>query len=91
MNFWFTRPAANKSALKALLINRVSDCGVFIALMLCFGLFRAFDFSTIFVLTPFLVGKVITVGPWSISALNFLAASLFFGAVGKSAQLGLHV
>ena len=91
VNFWFTRPAANKSALKALLVNRVSDCGVFLALMLCFASFRSFDFSTIFALIPFVTSKVLFLGPFSFGVLNVLASALFFGAVGKSAQLGLHI
>lgn len=91
VNFWFTRPAANKSALKALLINRISDCGIFLSLMIFFSFFRTFDFSTIFLLVPFMESKFFLVGTLKLSVINCLAGALFFGAVGKSAQLGLHI
>ena len=80
INFWFTRIQANKSAIKAMVVNRVGDMFLSIAF---FGLFWAFgnlDYATIYSLAPYMNETVLT-----IIGLLFL-----FAAMGKSAQLGLH-
>lgn len=80
INFWFTRIQANKSAIKAMVVNRVGDMFLSIAF---FGLFWAFgnlDYATIYSLSPYMNETVLT-----IIGLLFLLA-----AMGKSAQLGLH-
>jgi len=48
VNFWFTRLQANKSALKALLVNRVGDFALYLAILLIFYVFKTLDFNVIF-------------------------------------------
>ena len=53
ISFWNTRVQANKSALKALVVNRVGDFGFLCGLVLVFYFFRSVDFSIVFVLSSF--------------------------------------
>jgi len=53
IGFWSTRIQANKSAIKALILNKIGDFGVLIAIVLVFLVFQSVDFSTVFALVPF--------------------------------------
>jgi NADH:ubiquinone oxidoreductase subunit 5 (subunit L)/multisubunit Na+/H+ antiporter MnhA subunit len=53
ISFWNTRVQANKSALKALIVNRIGDFGFLCGSLLLFYIFRSLDFSTVFVLAPY--------------------------------------
>jgi NADH-ubiquinone oxidoreductase chain 5 len=90
INFWFTRLAANKAALKAVIVNRFGDFSLAIGLFLVYFAFRTFDYSSIFALAQYLQNFYITLIVWEFHALSVLAVFLFLGCVGKSAQLGLH-
>ena len=80
INFWLTRIKANKAAMKAMLINRVGDIGLLLAMFLIIKESGTLEFSTIYSLSGEIDSKTITV----------ICLLLFLGAVGKSAQLGLH-
>ncbi len=83
INFWFTRIKANKAAMKAMFLNRVGDIGLVLAMIHIIEEFGGLEYST--------VGGVLS-QPGSINkeGLPLICLFLFFGAVGKSAQLGLH-
>jgi len=73
---------ANKAAIKALLVNRVGDFGLTLGIILIFCHYKSTDFSVVFCLAPY---------HNNCESLNNLACSLLFiGAIGKSAQVGLH-
>ncbi len=80
INFWFTRLQANKSAIKALTVNRVGDMFLSVGFFALFWVFGNLDYSTIFTLSPFM----------NESALTMIGLLLLLAAMGKSAQLGLH-
>lgn len=80
INFWLTRIKANKAAMKAMLINRVGDVGLLLAMFMIIKEFGTLEYSTIYSLLGGIDRKSLTV----------ICLLLFFGAVGKSAQLGLH-
>ena len=90
INFWFTRLQANKSAIKAMLVNRVGDFGLALGVFGIFSFFHSVDFVTIFACAPEFVGKTFLFCNLEFDVLNTLCILLFVGAVGKSAQLGLH-
>jgi len=90
INFWFTRIQANKAAIKALVINKVGDFTLFLALLLINQIFKSIDYSTIFILVPFFLNKNLILFGYTIKALDCICLLLFIGAVGKSAQIGLH-
>ena len=90
INFWFTRIQANKAAIKAMLLNRIGDFSLLIGIFLIFVNFKALDYSTVAALTPFLKNFSIQIFIFNIDTLTIIGVFIFIGAVGKSAQLGLH-
>lgn len=91
INFWFSRLAANQAALKALLTNRVGDFGLSLAILLSFIVFGSLDYLTIFSVSPLFENFSITIFTVTFSYFSLFGFFLFLGAIGKSAQLGLHV
>jgi len=90
INFWFTRIQANKAAIKAMVLNRIGDFGLVMGILLIFVEYKAIDYATIFALTPIFVGKSINFLSFDFNLISLICFFLFVGAVGKSAQLGLH-
>ena len=90
INFWFTRIQANKAAIKAMFLNRIGDFGLVLGILAIFGSFNALDYATVFSLTPFFIGDTMVFFNYNLNTLTVIAVFLFVGAVGKSAQLGLH-
>jgi NADH-quinone oxidoreductase subunit L len=90
IGFWYQRPSANAAAIKAFLVNRVGDFGFMLGI---FGVFMLFDTVQ---LDPILAGAathadtVISIFGGEFHALTLFCILLFIGAMGKSAQLGLH-
>lgn len=92
IGFWFQRDSANFGSLKAFIVNRIGDFGFLLGIAVIFNYFDTVDYATIFNLAPSFVGKTMTVLPnthWSI--LTVICILLFIGAMGKSAQMPLHV
>ncbi len=90
INFWFTRIQANKAAIKAMLINRIGDFALLLAIFAIYFVFNSLDYDTVFSLTPLMLDYKILIGGTQFPALDMICMLLFFGAMGKSAQLGLH-
>lgn len=90
INFWFTRIQANKAAIKAMILNRIGDFGLVFGILAIFVNYKAVDYATVFSLTPLFVGTKINFLNFDFDLLNIICFFLFVGAMGKSAQLGLH-
>jgi proton-translocating NADH-quinone oxidoreductase chain L len=90
ISFWFTRIQANKAAIKAMVVNRIADLFFTIGILVIFYTFQTVEFNTVFGLTPYLVKSELLFGTFTLSPLTLLAFLLFLGAMGKSAQIGLH-
>ncbi len=90
INFWFTRIQANKAAIKAMLINRIGDFALLISIFLIYFIFNSLDYEIIFSLVPLLYNTSIIFGGLTVPVIDLICLFLFFGAMGKSAQLGLH-
>lgn len=90
INFWFGRIQANKAALKAMIVNRIGDFGLAIAIFTIYSYFQTLDYGVVFSLVPFFKETTLAFFSFEISLLDFIGFFLFIGAVGKSAQLGLH-
>jgi NADH-quinone oxidoreductase subunit L len=90
IGFWFHKPEANAAAIKAFIVNRVGDFGFSLGIFAVFYLTGAVDFDTIFAQAPSLVGKSLHFLSWDFDALTVVCLLLFMGAMGKSAQFGLH-
>lgn len=90
INFWHTRYWANQSALKALIVNRLGDFCLSIGIFLTFYIFNSTSYLVIFPMVPSLIENFINFLGIKLNALTLISIFLFLGAVGKSAQLGLH-
>lgn len=90
ISFWHTRVQANKAALKAMLINRIGDFALLLAIVIVFFTFRSLDYSTVFSLVPFFVNKKLIIFAYGFNIIDTICFLLFIGVIGKSAQIGLH-
>lgn len=90
INFWFTRIQANKAAIKAMLVNRIGDFSLLLAIFAIYFVFNSLDYDVVFSLVPLVADNKIIVGNLEIPALDMICVLLFIGCMGKSAQLGLH-
>ena len=91
INFWYNRLQANKAALKAMIVNRVGDIGLAIGIFLLFNFFGTVEYDLLAVLNDNNINIFYKIGPLSISQLDIICICLLIGAIGKSAQIGLHV
>jgi len=90
INFWFTRIQANKAAIKAMLVNRIGDFALLLAIFSIYMTYNSLDYEIIFTLIPISLGLSLNVGSLLVSNVDLICILLFIGAMGKSAQLGLH-
>lgn len=77
--------------MKALLVNRVGDTFLLIAIALIIYVFGSTDFSVVFYMTPFYSLVYLPVLGFKVYLYDTLALLLFLSAVSKSAQFGLHI
>ncbi len=90
IGFWNYKDSANAAAIKAFLVNRVGDFGLALGIFACFVLFGSVQFDVMFTQAPALVDARFNFLGFDLPALNLACLLLFIGAMGKSAQLGLH-
>ena len=90
INFWFTRIQANKSAIKAMLVNRVGDFFILLGMFTIYVVFNTLDYDIVFSLVPLVYQNKILFWFLEFSVIDLISILLFLGAMGKSAQLGLH-
>ena len=90
IGFWYTRPSANAAAIKAFLVNRVGDFAFALGIFAIFLTFGSIEFDTIFATAPKLVGHTSIFLGMEVDTLTLICLLLFVGAMGKSAQIGLH-
>ncbi|HUY68830.1 MAG TPA: NADH-quinone oxidoreductase subunit L, partial [Alphaproteobacteria bacterium] len=90
IGFWYEKPSANAAAIKAFIVNRVGDFGFALGIFACFHLFGSIKFADMFAKAPQLAHASITFLGYSLPAMTTVCLLLFVGAMGKSAQLGLH-
>jgi proton-translocating NADH-quinone oxidoreductase chain L len=91
ISFWFTRIQASKAAIKAMVVNRVSDLFFTIGILAVFFTFQTVEFNTVFALAPYFIEEAtISLFGFAVPPLTLITFLLFLGAMGKSAQIGLH-
>jgi NADH-quinone oxidoreductase subunit L len=92
IGFWFTRESAIYANLKAFLVNRVGDLGFLLGIAAIYMYFGTLDYKAVFAIAPQFASSVIHVTPyvdWNL--ITVICILLFIGAMGKSAQVPLHV
>jgi NADH-quinone oxidoreductase subunit L len=90
IGFWYKKPSANAAALKAFVVNRVGDFGFMLGIIAIYWVFGTLDFDGVFKAAPQLAGTTFTFAGQQVDILTTICLLLFVGAMGKSAQLGLH-
>jgi len=90
INFWFTRIQANKAAIKAMLVNRIADFFLALGIFGIYYQFKSLDYAVVFNIAHLYANDTISFFNINFSTIEFLSFFLFLGAMGKSAQLGLH-
>src|SRR5690349_19682057 len=91
IGYWYDRPSANAAAIKAFIVNRIGDLGFAVGVALVFMKFGSIEFSTIFAAVAQHQADTYTVLGGTYPAFEVIGVLLFIGAMGKSAQIGLHV
>jgi NADH-quinone oxidoreductase subunit L len=92
IGFWFKRETANFGSLKAFLVNRVGDFGFLLGIAMVFNYLGTVDYNAVFTAAPHLASQTIALipgHPWQV--ITVICILLFIGAMGKSAQMPLHV
>ncbi|MGQ4273035.1 NADH-quinone oxidoreductase subunit L [Terrihabitans sp. B22-R8] len=91
IGFWYTKPSASAAAIKAFVVNRVGDFGFALGIFAIFVIFGSVSFDTIFADAPAKAEATISFLGWGeANAMTVICLLLFMGAMGKSAQFGLH-
>jgi NADH-quinone oxidoreductase subunit L len=90
IGFWYKKPSANAAAIKAFVVNRVGDLGFMLGIFGVFWLFGTVSIPEILAAAPDKVGSSIGFLGFRVDTMSLLCILLFIGAMGKSAQLGLH-
>ena len=90
IGFWFKKPEACAAAIKAFLVNRVGDFGFALGIFATYSLFGSIYFDVIFAAAKAHAGDTMHFLGHDFPALTLICILLFIGAMGKSAQIGLH-
>jgi len=90
IGFWYNKPSANAAAIKAFVVNRVGDFGFMLGIFTVYLMFDTISFDEIFAAAPQKANDTIQLFGGEFHAMTIACLLLFVGAMGKSAQLGLH-
>jgi len=92
IGFWYTRPSATFAALNAFIVNRIGDFGFVLGIAGIAYYTGSLSYSTAFAAAPGIAHAVLPMTSNSgVAALTLICICLFIGAMGKSAQVPLHV
>ncbi|WP_423142479.1 NADH-quinone oxidoreductase subunit L [Parablastomonas sp. CN1-191] len=90
IGFWFRKPSACAAAIKAFVVNRVGDLGFMLGIFGTYLVFGTVSIPEILHAAPTMAGSTIGFLGHRFDTMTVLCILLFIGAMGKSAQLGLH-
>ena len=91
ISFWYSRIQAGKSAIKAMLVNRIGDLGLALGIGAVFLTFKSIDYPIVFSLASLCEYNTFTFLSFEFDRITVITLLLFWGALGKSAQVGLHI
>ncbi len=92
IGFWYTRPSAIFANLKAFLVNRIGDFGFVLGIAGIAYFTNSLHYADAFRAAPQIAAATLPLSStWSVNALTLICVCLFIGAMGKSAQIPLHV
>ena len=90
IGFWYQKESAHSAAMKAFVVNRVGDFGFALGILAVYALFGSIQFDDIFAKAALYADADVNFLGMNLPALEVAGILLFIGAMGKSAQLGLH-
>ena len=90
IGFWYKKESAHTAAMKAFVVNRVGDFGFALGILAVYQIFGSIQFDDIFANAAMMRDSQIGFLGQALPALEVAGILLFIGAMGKSAQLGLH-
>ena len=90
IGFYWRKPSAGAAAMKAFIVNRVGDFAFLLGIFAIFFLVDSIQFRDIFAAAPDIAATQLEFMGGTFNAAELIAVLLFLGAMGKSAQLGLH-
>src|SRR5690606_28464749 len=90
IGFWFRKPSASAAAIKAFVVNRVGDLGSMLGIFGTFLVFGTVSIPEILDAAPGMAGSTIGFLGHRVDTMTVWCIRLFFGGMGKSAQLGVH-
>lgn len=91
INFWFTRLQANKAAIKAMLVNRISDLILILGILTIFYNIRTIEYFSTFASISIVKNFNFIFFNYSLNIIDIACILIFIGAMGKSAQIFLHL
>jgi len=91
INFWFTRLQANKAAIKAMLVNRISDLIFLLGILTIFYNIRTVEYFSTFAAISIVKDFNFIFFNYSLNIIDVACILIFIGAMGKSAQIFLHL
>jgi NADH-quinone oxidoreductase subunit L len=92
IGFWYTKPTAIVANMKAFLVNRVGDFGFLLGIATILYFTGSLDYATVFLQADNIAAQSMEIIPgFAWSAITVACILLFVGAMGKSAQMPLHV
>jgi proton-translocating NADH-quinone oxidoreductase chain L len=91
INFWFTRLQANKAAIKAMIVNRISDLILILGILVLFTNLKTVEYFSAFSTISILQGYGFLFLNYNWSIIDIICILIFIGAMGKSAQVFLHI
>lgn len=91
IGFWYQKESASKAAIKAFVVNRIGDFGFILGAACIIYYTGSLEFGKVFSHAEFLSTQTVGIFSWDINIIEMITFLLFIGAMGKSAQIGLHV
>lgn len=91
IGFWYKKKSPADAGKKAFIVNRVGDFGFGIGVIMIFLFLGTLSYTEIFSGIGALTGQTISILGFNVDLITLIALLLFLGAVGKSAQIPLHV
>ena len=91
INFWFTRLQANKAAIKAMIVNRISDLVLILGILILFTNLKTVEYFSAFATISILQNYNFLFLNYYWSIIDIICLLIFIGAMGKSAQVFLHI
>ncbi len=90
IGFWYNKTSAHTAAMKAFIVNRVGDFGFILGIIAIYSIYGSVYFDEIFHSAPLMKDLKINFLGYYVPSIEFISILLFIGAMGKSAQIGLH-